>query len=84
MIDGGHDLSIMRQAQLLHLSRSAVYYRPQPSSAADLALMRRIDALHLEHPFAGARMLRAVLCARILLPELRVDLDQGMPAADMF
>jgi len=61
MIDGGHDLPIMRQAQLLELSRSAVYYRPQPSSAADLALMRRIDELHLEHPFAGARMLRDLL-----------------------
>ncbi len=61
MIDGGHDLSIMRQAQLLELSRSAVYYRAQPSSAADLALMRRIDELHLEHPFAGARMLRDLL-----------------------
>ena len=61
MIDGGHDLPIMRQAQLLDLSRSAVYYRPQPASAADLALMRRIDALHLEHPFAGARMLRDLL-----------------------
>jgi putative transposase len=61
MIDGGHDLPIMRQAQLLELSRSAVYYRPQPTSAADLALMRRIDALHLEHPFAGARMLRDLL-----------------------
>jgi len=61
MIDGGHDLSILRQAQLLHLSRSVVYYRPQPRSAADLAMMRRIDALHLEHPFAGARMLRDLL-----------------------
>ena len=61
MIDGGHDLPIMRQAQLLELSRSAVYYRAQPSSAADLALMRRIDELHLEHPFAGARMLRDLL-----------------------
>ena len=61
MIDGGHDLPVMRQAQLLELSRSAVYYRPQPTSAADLALMRRIDELHLEHPFAGARMLRDLL-----------------------
>ncbi len=61
MIDGGHDLPIMRQAQLLELSRSAVYYRAQPSSAADLAQMRRIDELHLEHPFAGARMLRDLL-----------------------
>lgn len=61
MIDGAHDLPIMRQAQLLDLSRSAVYYQPQPPSAAELALMRRIDALHLEHPFARARMLRDLL-----------------------
>ncbi len=61
MIDSGHDLPVLRQAQLLALSRSAVYYRPQPTSVADLALMRRIDELHLEHPFAGARMLRDLL-----------------------
>ena len=61
MIDAGHDLPITRQAQLLELSRSAVYYRPQPSSDTDLALMRRIDELHLDHPFAGARMLRDLL-----------------------
>jgi hypothetical protein len=61
MIDTGHDLPITRQAQLLELSRSAVYYRPQPMSEADLALMRQIDALHLDHPFAGARMLRDLL-----------------------
>jgi putative transposase len=61
MIDTGHGLPILRQARLLELSRSAVYYRPQPTSAADLALMRRIDELHLEHPFAGARMLRDLL-----------------------
>ncbi len=61
MIDSGDDLPVLRQAQLLALSRSAVYYRPQPTSVADLALMRRIDELHLEHPFAGARMLRDLL-----------------------
>jgi putative transposase len=61
MIDDGHDLPVRRQAQLLELSRSTVYYRPQPTSDADLALMRRIDALHLDHPFAGARMLRDLL-----------------------
>ena len=61
MIDDRHDLPIIRQTQLLELSRAAVYYRPQPTSAADLALMRRIDELHLEHPFAGARMLRDLL-----------------------
>jgi putative transposase len=61
MIDPAHALPIVRQAQLLELSRSSVYYRPQPTSDADLALMRRIDELHLEHPFAGSRMLRDLL-----------------------
>jgi len=61
MIDPAHRLPIVRQAQLLDLSRSSVYYRPQPTSDADLALMRRIDELHLEHPFAGSRMLRDLL-----------------------
>jgi putative transposase len=61
MIDPSHRLPIVRQAQLLDLSRSSVYYRPQPTSDADLALMRRIDELHLEHPFAGSRMLRDLL-----------------------
>jgi putative transposase len=58
MIDPDHRLPIVRQAQLLALSRSSVYYRPQPTSDADLTLMRRIDEMHLEHPFAGSRMLR--------------------------
>jgi putative transposase len=58
MIDRNHELPITRQAELLELSRASVYYLPRPVSQADLALMRRIDALHLEHPFMGARMLR--------------------------
>jgi putative transposase len=58
MIDRTHELSITRQAELLELSRASVYYLPRPVSQADLELMRRIDALHLEHPFMGARMLR--------------------------
>ena len=58
MIDHDHELSITRQARLLNISRGTVYYLPQPVSPADLALMRRIDELHLEHPFMGARMLR--------------------------
>ena len=56
MINRTHALSVVRQCQLLALSRSTAYY--QPVSAADLALMRRIDELHMDHPFAGARMLR--------------------------
>jgi putative transposase len=58
MIDRNHELTVTRQAQLLDISRGSVYYLPRPVSAADLALMRRIDELHLEHPFMGARMLR--------------------------
>ena len=58
MIDREHKLSITAQASLLKISRGTVYYLPQPVGPADLALMRRIDQLHLEHPFMGARMLR--------------------------
>jgi putative transposase len=61
MIDADHRLPVVRQAQLLELSRSSVYYLPRPTSQEDLALMRRIDELHLEHPFAGSRMLRDLL-----------------------
>ena len=63
MIDRKHALPITRQAKLLGLSRGSVYYVAQPISAADLALMRRLDELHLEHPFMGARMLRRQLLA---------------------
>ena len=61
MIDRDHDLPITRQAQLLGIARGTVYYQPEPISDADLALMRRIDELHLEWPFAGSRMLRDLL-----------------------
>ena len=61
MIDHEHDLSLTRQAELLELSRASLYYRPVPVSDGDLALMRRIDELHLELPFAGSRLLRDLL-----------------------
>jgi len=61
MIDRDHDLSVTRQAGVLNISRSSVYYLPRPVSPGDLALMRRIDELHLDYPFAGARMLRDLL-----------------------
>ena len=61
MIDRTHALPVVRQCHILALSRSTAYYQPQPVSDADLALMRRIDELHLAHPFAGARMLRDLL-----------------------
>ena len=61
MIDRTHGLSLTRQAEALGISRGAVYYLPRPTSDLDLALMRAIDGLHLEFPFAGARMLRRLL-----------------------
>ena len=61
MVDREHPLSVVRQARLLEISRGAVYYQPRPTCEADLALMRRIDELHLEHSFVGTRMLRRQL-----------------------
>ncbi len=61
MIDRNHPLPIAHQAKIVGLSRGAVYYVPRPISEPELALMRRIDELHLEHPFMGARMLRREL-----------------------
>ena len=61
MIDRNHDLPVIRQCQILELARSTAYYTPKPTSPADLALMRRMDELHLEFPFAGSRMLRDLL-----------------------
>ncbi|WP_182506190.1 IS3 family transposase [Brucella anthropi] len=61
MIDREHKLSVVRQARLLGFSRGSVYYSPRPVSDGDLALMRRIDELHLEYPFAGSRMLQGLL-----------------------
>ena len=63
MIDRTHPLPITRQAQIVNISRGSVYYSSEPTSDADLKLMRRIDELHLELPFAGARMLRDLLRA---------------------
>ena len=61
MIDRTDKLPIARQAELLNVSRGSVYYLPKPMSERDLRLMRRIDELHLEYPFAGSRMLRGLL-----------------------
>jgi putative transposase len=63
MIDHSHDLPITKQAKALNISRGSVYYLPRPVSEANLAIMRRIDRLHLEFPFAGARMLRGLMAA---------------------
>ena len=59
MIDREHDLPITKQAEVLRISRGSVYYLPRPVPAADLAIMRRLDRLHLEFPFAGAGCCKA-------------------------
>ncbi len=61
MIDRAHALPVVRQCRLVAVARSSVYYVPQPVAAATLALMRQLDELHLQHPFAGSRMLRDLL-----------------------
>jgi putative transposase len=61
MIDHDHALPLSHQAELLELSRGSLYYQPAPICALDLELMRRIDYLHTDYPFAGARMLRDML-----------------------
>jgi putative transposase len=62
MIDSTHKLSIAKQAKTLGIARSTVYYKPAPISDSDLALMAAMDRLHLDYPFAGARMLREICC----------------------
>ena len=67
MIDQAHDLPVIRQAKALGISRGSVYYKARPASPFDLKLMRRIDELHLDYPFAGSRMLKGLLrrgCSR--------------------
>lgn len=61
MIDRAHVLSLVKQAKVLGISRGSLYYEPQPVSEQDLILMRRIDELHLDYPFAGSRMLQDFL-----------------------
>jgi putative transposase len=57
MIDRCHNLPVSQQARQLGISRASIYYLPRPVSASDLALMRRVDELHMTYPFARSRML---------------------------
>ena len=61
MTNRDHKLSLTRQADLLGISRGSLYYEPRPVSDDDLKLMRRIDELHMEYPFAGSRMMKSLL-----------------------
>ena len=61
MIDREHELPVSKQARILNISRGCVYYLPRPVSERDLKLMRRIDELHMDYPFAGSRMMQGLL-----------------------
>ena len=61
MTNRNHALSLSRQTELLGISRGSLYYEPRPISEGDLKLMRRIDELHMEYPFAGSRMMKGLL-----------------------
>ena len=61
MIDREHGLAVSKQATILNISRGSVYYRPRPVPGRDLRLMRRIDELHMDYPFAGSRMMQGFL-----------------------
>src|SRR3981189_2194916 len=63
MIDREHDLPITKEAEVLRISRGGVYSLPRSVPEADLAIMRRLDRLHLEFPFAGSRRLRGLLAS---------------------
>jgi putative transposase len=63
MIDRDHELPVSKQCAALGISRGSIYYEPTAVSASDLALMRRLDEMHTEHPHAGSRMLRDLLAA---------------------
>jgi putative transposase len=65
MIDREHKLPVKRQAEVLSISRGAAYSKPRPVSEQDLLLMRKLDELHLNYPFAGSRMLRDLLRQRM-------------------
>ena len=75
MIDRNHELPVSRQPNLLSISRGSVYYLPPTTSAGDVVLMRRIDELHLDYPFAGSRMLRDLLATEgmIIVGRLHVS-----------
>jgi putative transposase len=67
MIDRSHALSLAQQVEELGISRGSFHYQPRPVSAANLAIMRRMDELHLGFPFAGSRMLRDLLVTEGLM-----------------
>ena len=58
MINKDFKITLTRQAELLCLNRTGLYYVPKPMNDNDLSILRKLDELHLQYPFMGARMLQ--------------------------
>ena len=73
--------SIRHQCELLELCRSGYYYEPCAESAENLALMRRLDQLHLDHPVYGSRRLTVLLRGEGLAVDMRertrIEIEHG-------
>jgi len=54
-------ISIVKQCDLLGISRSGYYYSPRPESPENLAIMRLMDEQYLKTPFYGARRMQAYI-----------------------
>jgi putative transposase len=61
LVSSWPELSIRKQCELLGISRSGYYYVPCPETAENLALMRRLDELHMQRPVYGSRRLTVLL-----------------------
>ena len=57
MVDKGAELPVVKQCQLLRVSRSSVYHQRVPIPEEDLAILRLLDEVHLARPFLGSRRL---------------------------
>ena len=63
LVEPNAPLSMRWQCELLGVNRSSLYYEPVEPDGEQLALMRRMDELHLKLPFFGSRMMTQILKA---------------------
>jgi putative transposase len=63
LVEANTEVSMRRQCELLGVNRSSLYYEPVEPDSEELSLMRRMDELHLKHPFFGSRKMTQTLKA---------------------
>ena len=69
MIDKCEKLCIKKQAELLSLNRTSLYYKPIPTSQEELEIKQIIDKIYTKHPDYGYRRMTTIL-NRIIMLEL--------------